>query len=593
MREVEAAFARFWPLTRGDRGPLVLIVVCVIVSALAETAAILLFAELTDHALQAGSLAAFWGPAGAWLGVAVLGALVGYLGNSLAVWTAERFVLRLRAKVFRHVQSLPPDFFQRHRRGDLVERLTGDVEAIEQMVVSGVVGAVSAAFSALFYATAAFWLRWDLALATFLLAPLFLLAARRFSGRIKKASQDERAADGALTSVVEESLGNIVLTQAYNRRRAEELRLEKEARAWLRASVRGARASERYEQVVEVVETVCVLAVIGLGAWEIAQGRMTLGQLLAFAAFLGYLYPPVRDLGQLGLTLTAATAGARRLGELLDAEPAVTDPAEPVPAWPVRGWVGFHGVSFRYPGAEGREALREVSLTVGPGELLLVTGPSGAGKSTLSKLLTRFYDPTEGAVCLDGVPLDAVPLEFLRENVTLLPQETLVLRGTIRENIAAGRPGATEAEIVRAARDAAAHDFVAALPDGYDTVIAPGTAALSGGQSQRVAIARAMLRVAPVLVLDEPTVGLDAGAVREVMEPLRRLAAGRTTVLISHDLALAPLADRVVVVDGGRVVETGTHAELAGRRGGVYAGLWGAGESTSPPPPLALPVPEG
>jgi ATP-binding cassette subfamily B protein len=320
---------------------------------------------------------------------------------------------------------------------------------------------------------------------------------------------------------------------------------------------------------------------------------MTLGQLLAFAAFLGYLYPPVRDLGQLGLTLTAATAGARRLGELLDAEPAVTDPAEPVPAWPVRGWVGFHGVSFRYPGAEGREALREVSLTVGPGELLLVTGPSGAGKSTLSKLLTRFYDPTEGAVCLDGVPLDAVPLEFLRENVTLLPQETLVLRGTIRENIAAGRPGATEAEIVRAARDAAAHDFVAALPDGYDTVIAPGTAALSGGQSQRVAIARAMLRVAPVLVLDEPTVGLDAGAVREVMEPLRRLAAGRTTVLISHDLALAPLADRVVVVDGGRVVETGTHAELAGRRGGVYAGLWGAGESTSPPPPLALPVPEG
>jgi ATP-binding cassette subfamily B protein len=593
VREVEAAFARFWPLTRGDRGPLVLIVVCVIVSALAETAAILLFAELTDHALQAGSLAAFWGPAGAWLGVAVLGALVGYLGNSLAVWTAERFVLRLRAKVFRHVQSLPPDFFQRHRRGDLVERLTGDVEAIEQMVVSGVVGAVSAAFSALFYATAAFWLRWDLALATFLLAPLFLLAARRFSGRIKKASQDERAADGALTSVVEESLGNIVLTQAYNRRRAEELRLEKEARAWLRASVRGARASERYEQVVEVVETVCVLAVIGLGAWEIAQGRMTLGQLLAFAAFLGYLYPPVRDLGQLGLTLTAATAGARRLGELLDAEPAVTDPAEPVPAWPVRGWVSFHGVSFRYPGAEGRQALRDVSLTVRPGELVLVTGPSGAGKSTLSKLLTRFYDPTEGAVCLDGVPLDAVPLEFLRENVTLLPQETLVLRGTIRENIAAGRPGATEAEIVRAARDAAAHDFVAALPDGYDTVIAPGTAALSGGQSQRVAIARAMLRVAPVLVLDEPTVGLDAGAVREVMEPLRRLAAGRTTVLISHDLALAPLADRVVVVDGGRVVETGTHAELAGRRGGVYAGLWGAGESTSPPPPLALPVPEG
>lgn len=311
MREVRAAFARFWPLTRGDRAWLVLIVGCVVVAALAETAAILLFARLTDHALAAGSLAAFWGPAGAWLGVAAIGAAVGYLGNSLAVWTAERFVLRLRAGVFRHVQDLPPDFFQRHRRGDLVERLTGDVEAIEQMVVSGAVGTVSAVFSAVFYAAAALWLRWDLALVTFVLAPLLLVAARHFSGRIGQAAKEERTADGAITSVVEESLGNMVLTQAYNRRYAEELRLDREARAWMRASVRGARASEMYEQVVEVVETLCVLVVIGLGAWEISQGRMSLGRLLAFAAFLGYLYPPIRSLGGLGLTLTAATASTR------------------------------------------------------------------------------------------------------------------------------------------------------------------------------------------------------------------------------------------------------------------------------------------
>ncbi|MEU5345041.1 MULTISPECIES: ABC transporter ATP-binding protein [unclassified Streptomyces] len=574
MREVREAFARFWPLTRGDRRWLLLIVACVIVSALAETASILLFAELTDHALKAGSLAAFWGPAGAWLGVAVLGAIVGYLGNSLAVWTAERFVLRLRASVFRHVQDLPPHFFQKHRQGDLVERLTGDVEAIEQMVVSGVVGTVSAVFSALFYSAAALWLRWDLALVTFLLAPLFLVAARRFAGRIRTAAQDERTADGAITSVVEESLGNVVLTQAYNRRRAEEKRLDREARAWLRASVRGARASELYEQFVEVVETVCVLAVIGLGAWEIAQGRMSLGQLLAFAAFLGYLYPPIRDLGQLGLTLTAATAGAQRLQEILDTEPAVTDPAEPVGPWPVRGWVSFHGVSFRYPGGPERDALHDVTFTAGPGEFVLVTGPSGAGKSTLSKLLTRFYDPTAGVICLDGVPLTDVPLEFLRENVALLPQETLILHGTIRENIACGRPGASEQEIERAARDADAHAFIGALPDAYDTEIAPGTAILSGGQLQRVALARAILRAAPVLVLDEPTTGLDGPAARRVVQPLRRLVSGRTTVMISHDLTLAPDADRILVVDGGRLVEEGTHAELMAR-GGVYAGLAG------------------
>ncbi|MFE2695120.1 ABC transporter ATP-binding protein [Streptomyces mirabilis] len=571
MREVREAFARFWPLTRGDRTWLLLIIGCVVVAALAETASILLFAQLTDHALKAGSLSAFWEPAGAWLGVAVIGAIVGYLGNSLAVWTAERFVLRLRASVFRHVQDLPPDFFQKHRQGDLVERLTGDVEAIEQMVVSGVVGTVSAAFSAVFYATAALWLRWDLALVTFLLAPLFLVAARRFAGRIKTASQEERAADGAITSVVEESLGNVVLTQAYNRRRAEEKRLDREARAWMRASVRGARASEMYEQFVEVVETLCVLAVIGLGAWEISKGRMSLGQLLAFAAFLGYLYPPIRNLGQLGLTLTAATAGAERIQEILDTEPAVTEPAEPVREWPVHGWVSFHGASFRYPGAD-RASLHDVTFTAGPGELVIVTGPSGAGKSTLSKLLTRFYDPTAGVVCLDGVPLPDMSLEFLRENVALLPQETLILHGTIRENIECGRPGASQADIERAATDAVAHDFISALPDGYDTEIAPGTATLSGGQLQRIAIARAMLRAAPVLVLDEPTAGLDSIAARRVVQPLRRLMSGRTTIMITHDLSLAPDADRILVVDGGWLVEAGTHDELMAW-GGAYARL--------------------
>ncbi|MEU1159773.1 ABC transporter ATP-binding protein [Streptomyces sp. NPDC005921] len=565
------AFRRFWPLTAGLRKWLMIVWVCTVIAALAETEAILLFSDLTDHALQKGSLSAFWSPAGKWLAIAIVGAIVTYAGNSLAAWATERFVMRLREHVFDHVQQLPPHFFQRHRQGDLLSRLTSDVDAIETMVVSGLVGAASALFSAVFYAAAAFWLRWDLAAATFVLAPLFWLAARRFSGSIKDVSRAGRVADGAITSVVEESLGNIVLTQAYDRRDAERRRLNEEAGAWFRASVRSTRLNEAYEQLVAVIETVCVLAVIGIGAWEISTGRMTLGQLLAFSAFLGYLYPPVRGLAQLGLTITAATAGAERLIEILDVRPSVTDPRRGTDSGRPDGAIEVREVGFRYPGAD-KTALEGLSFAVSPGELVIITGPSGAGKSTVSKMLLRFYDPDSGEVLLDGVPLRDFPLARLREYITLLPQETLVLHDTVRANIACGRPGASDQAIEDAAKAADAHDFIMKLPDGYDTRVDPNSARLSGGQLQRLAIARAILRDAPVLVLDEPTTGLDAMAARRVVKPLRRLMTGRTTIMITHDLNLAPDADRILVVDGGRIVETGRHDELLAR-GGAYSRL--------------------
>lgn len=572
---IVVAFRRFWPLTKGDRRWLILILLCAVLAAIAETITVLLFARLTDTALQTGSVSAFWKPAGQWLAVAVIGAVVGYLGNSLAAWVAERFVMRLRARVFGHLQTLPPHFYQRNRRGDLVERLTGDVEAIEALVVSGIVGAASALFGTLFYAAAALWLRWDLALATFVMVPLFWFTTTRFAGPLRAVSRRGRAADGAITAVVEETLVNVVMTQAYNRQHDEEERLLSKARIRLRTAVKAVRLTEFYEQLVEVLETLCVLAIIGLGAWEISRHRMTLGQLLAFAAFIGYLYPPIRSLGQLGLTATAATAGAERLLEILDAEPAVTDPGDSVPVPPrsrALGEVEARQVFFHYPGSD-EMVLRDLSFSASPGELLVITGPSGAGKSTLAALLLRFYDPDAGSVRLDGVSVDRLPLPYLRQNVTLLPQDTLVLHDTIEKNIGCGSLDASHDDVVRAARAADAHEFIEVLPEGYDTVISTGTSRLSGGQLQRIAIARAMLRDAPVLLLDEPTTGLDRLAAERILEPLRRLARGRTTIVITHDLALAADADRILVLDEGRLVESGTHTQLLDRSG-LYATLF-------------------
>ncbi|WP_329237045.1 ABC transporter ATP-binding protein/permease [Actinoallomurus sp. NBC_01490] len=307
------------------------------------------------------------------------------------------------------------------------------------------------------------------------------------------------------------------------------------------------RLSALYEPLVQVIETVCVLLVLGFGAWELSRGRVTLGGLLAFAAYLGYLYPPIQTLGDVGLTASEAAAGADRVIEIMETRPAVAEPPVPRTRAARRGRVAFDDVTFRYPGAD-RPALEGFSFRAGPEELVLVTGPSGAGKSTIGKLLLRFYDPDRGRIRLDGVDIRELSLTTLRETVTVLQQETMLFPGSVRDNIAYGRPDATEEQIVAAARAADAHDFITALPEGYDTPVGRQGRLLSGGQRQRIAIARAMVRDAPVLILDEPTTGLDAPTARRVLGPLRRLMAGRTTILITHDLHLAPEADRIIVV---------------------------------------------
>jgi ATP-binding cassette subfamily B protein len=571
---VEAAgqmLRRFWPLTRPDRTTLLAAAVLLIAAAAADTVAVLMFMNILDGAIASGRMSEYWVPAGTWIGVAVLATVATAVGSYLSARAAERFLLRLRDDTFEHLQRLSPDFFERHPTGDLVARFSGDIATIETLVSSGVVQAAVSLVTVVFFAGAAFWLRWELALVVVALLPLLIQATRHFSSRFRTTTQDERASNGAISDVVEQGISHVALVQAYATEQVESGRLHTEGRAWMRARLAQMRLTATYTPLTDMFESLAVVAVLGVGTWEISQGRLTLGGLIAFATFLGFLYSPMQRLSGLFLTVTAARASSDRLAEVLDTQPMVTDPLDGITTPAGEGRLTLMGLGFTYPGAR-QPALSDLSIEIRSGRLVLVTGPSGAGKSTLARLLLRFYDPTAGRILLDGLDLRDRTLAALRHSVTLLPQETVIVDGTVAENIAYGTPGAQPPAIAAAARAAHAEEFISRLPDGYDTRLGSRGPQLSGGQRQRIAIARALLRDTPVLVLDEPTTGLDAAATAAVVPALRALMRGRTTILISHDLRLGPLADDVLVVDRGRLVERGQHADLL-ELGGLYGQL--------------------
>jgi ABC-type multidrug transport system fused ATPase/permease subunit len=573
-------FRRFWPYTRGRRRWLVPLVLFSLIGPLVDAAELWLFKIVVDEVLVPRDLRPFLWIAPTYLGLIVGSGILGFADDMTSTWVSERFLLALRSDVFQHVQGLSLGFFERRRLGDVLSRVTGDVDAVETFLLSGVADALYQVIRLGVFLGLLLYLQWDLTLLALVIVPLFWRAARHFSRLIKEASRERRRRSGSLSAVAEESLSNVALVQAYNRQSWEERRFERENVGKFRAAMASARIRAVYRPLVEIIEVSGALAVMGLGTWKLAQGRLTLGGLLVFLALIGKLYSPIRDLSRLGNSFYAASASAERIIELLDQRPQVVEAADARRIGRARGEVEFDGVSFRYPGT-ARWALSGVSFHVAPGETLALVGASGAGKSTVAKLQLRFYDPEQGTVRLDGRDLREMFLSDVRESVAVVLQETLVFHGTVRENIAYGRPEATEAEIVAAAHAADAHEFIRLLPEGYDTLVGQRGRTLSGGQRQRLAIARAMIRDAPVLLLDEPTTGLDAQSGRRIMDPLRRLMAGRTTIVISHNLLTVRDATRIVVLDRGRVVESGPHDDLL-VHGGTYARLHRLHVVTSP-----------
>jgi ATP-binding cassette subfamily B protein len=582
-----AIFRWFWPATQPYRGWLLLSLLLVAVGPFLDVIQIWTFKLLIDDVLVPHDFQAFVPIVIGYVGIGLAQGVGSFCDEWLSTWLGERFVLDLRTRLFDHLHRLSVDFFDRRQLGDTLSRLTSDIDAIEQLVLSGVTRTLSYGFEIVLFTGALFYLNWQLGLASLIAVPAFLLTARYFSARIKDASREQRRCSGSVTAVAEESLGNVALVQAYNRHAAVTQRFHRENLGRFRAGMAATRLEALFRPLTELLEITGVIVVMGLGVWELQHDRITLGGLLVFITYLSRLYSPIRGAGRLSNTVYAASASAERIIDLLNHQPDIREPAQPrrflaaqddtgqqnsAQERRARGAVVFDAVAFTYPGAR-RPTLQAVSFTVKPGQKVALVGASGAGKSTLGKLLLRLYDPGSGHILLDGCDLRELRLANLRANISTVLQETLVFDGTIHENILWGKPEATEAELVAAATAADALAFITALPEGYQTRIGQRGRLLSGGQRQRLALARAMIRDAPVLLLDEPTTGLDAASTQRVLAPMRRLMTGRTTLIISHNLLTVTDADQILFLDNGRITGAGTHHELLATHPG-YAHLY-------------------
>jgi ATP-binding cassette subfamily B protein len=501
-------------------------------------------------------------------GIAILESVVTLLRDYVLTAVGERISADIRSSLYSHMQELPLAFHESTPTGELTMRLTGDVDKVQGLLTGTLISATGNVLTLAGMTGVLLVLDWQLSIGLLIVLPLLVLTVTSFRARIRAAEEQSREVEGDLAASAQESLIAIKLIKSLGRERHESARFGTKSQNSMLAILRATRTTSWFSLALDSVVAIATAALVWLGAKRVISGALTPGDLIIFTSYLRDFFGPTRALSKLPAQLARAGVRAARIADVLRREPGIVDRPGATSAGPPLRELRLDDVTFGY--LPDRPVLTHLDLTIPVGRTVAVVGPTGAGKSTIAALLCRLQEPSSGRVLLDDVDIRDVTSESLHAQIGLVLQEALLFRVSVRENIAYARPQASTAEIEDAARVALAHDFITDLPHGYDTVLAERGASLSGGQRQRIALARAVLHGSRVLILDEPTTGLDARSEQAVLQALDRVGTGRTVVIITHRMAAAMTADDIVVLDGGVIVEQGRHHTLL-RQNGLYA----------------------
>jgi len=504
------------------------------------------------------------------LAIAALDGICTYAEKYLTTSVGQWIGYDLRGTIYAHVQKLSLAFHDEKRTGDLISRVTDDIDAIQSFITTGLLNVLVNIITLVGMIGVMFYLNWKFTLIALSVAPPLFFVVFTYTRRIKKAAREVRKKEGEITSVVEEVLSSIRVVKAFAREDYEVRRLEENSLEGVEIALRARSLKAKLTPIVGLIVAVGTCLVLWFGARLVINGGLSAGSLVVFILYLGKMYKPMQELSKMTDTYSKAAVGYERIQEVLETEREIKDVRGAIRAPRFKGEIAFDDVSFSYE--PEKPILRNVTFRIEPGQVAALVGPTGAGKTSIISLIPRFYDPESGRITIDGQDIRRFQQKSLRQQISFVLQETMLFHATVWQNIAYGKPEASQQDIIRAAELANASEFIDQLSKGYDTLLGERGMTLSGGQRQRIAIARAVIRNTPVLVLDEPTSGLDSSSEKLVFEALDRLMKNKTTIVIAHRLSTIRNADVIFVIDDGQIVESGRHEELMDRRG-LYAKL--------------------